>query len=130
MRAEAHGNITDLRLWILLTGLWVMGCGTFAAIEGQWFQPNHVYEIVDPNGGEYVVETPANISPQGVADYVEKVLGFRPDCLKDPRGPWCDCPKVSTMPRDYTKLIAILLLPPMILLALGSSIYWARFRKS
>jgi hypothetical protein len=108
------------RLWVLSSALWALACVSIAAVDGRWLEHNRVYEIVDPNDGKYEVEAPANVSQEGVVDYVQKAVGpkwARAECT--PRGPWCNDPIQLKMPRtdDFARLIVILILPPEITLS-------------
>jgi hypothetical protein len=117
------------RLWILFSALWALACVSIAAVDGHWLERNRVYEIVDPNGGKYEVEAPANVSKEDVVDYVKKAVGSkweRAECT--PRGPWwCDDPILLKMPRtdNFTRLIMVVVLPPIVIFVLGVSLYWA-----
>ena len=115
------------RLWILFSVLWALFWVSKAAVDSRWFDRNH--EIVDPNGGKYRVEAPANVSQEDVVAYAKKAAGsdWERECTKEPRGPWCDNPMFLKMPRtdDFTKLIIGVVLPPMSILILGASFCWA-----
>ena len=65
---------------------------------------------------------------EDVVGYVQKAVGSkweRAECT--PRGPWCDDPILLKMPRtdDFTRLILVVVLPPLITFVLGAALYWA-----
>lgn len=97
-------------------------------MDGRWFERNHTYEIVDPQGAKYTVEAPANVSESAIVDFAKKTGDTkRADCRTGHPGPWCDDPISLKMPRndDIGRVALVAILPPILLLVFGASVYWA-----
>jgi hypothetical protein len=125
--ARMVGRRGLLRLWIVVTAIWLGGCFWFGAARWHWFAPNRVYVVADTNDEKYQVEAAPDTPEDEVALFVQKSAGskwLRKECAKDRRGPWCDVVTSFQMPKQYFtwQYLAVSIGVPLSLLAVGAAL--------
>ena len=126
-----------LRLWIVLTAIWLLGCVFVGATKWHWFEATQIYEVADGNDEKYRVEVDPESTDDEILAFVQKSAGskwLRKQCAKDMRGPWCDVVTSLRMPRQYFTwpYLVISIGVPLLLLVIGYGVHWAfpGFRRS